>query len=297
MVGFGLVDVIRAHPEAFRIDATPESTNTSTWQIRILPEVLHAFPFGVPEDSLEALAEADSGLPPRIERPLTAEESLQAFRIEVVHSLHRRGGTAALNDLGQEPRVNLYRPTIMGERKKLLEPIRVFGENFAVEDKGHGNFDLHLLSYDVSDVSMLSHYIHQATERSRFDAEKGEKGKGSVWYEKGKGWFIKGKGKCFGMDDFKGKGGGEWVWVQHEPAEIPLGIQARSRNLKGNGPPKPSMSPAMAAKGGLHAPTPRPSFAGSRGGIGGGAPEGFVGSIWANQGTTSGGGMRPAMWW
>lgn len=204
-VTFGIVDVLKKQDQVFELEMGGQ-TNTSTWMVRLQEHAVGTNPFGMSADQATA-EEALAILPTRIDEPTSMEEAFQALRIEVIHALFRRGGIAQLNEIGQEPRVNKFRSgTTFAIKKKLIEPVQIFPDNFHVEDKGNGNFEIHLVSTDVTERAMITKYL--STVKS--DGKGKGKEERIMWY-KGKGkpgpapWSF-GKGKIDKGD------GGIWVW-------------------------------------------------------------------------------------
>ena len=120
-----LCDILEAHPEWFVVVRCDE-----------LPSKWHADLSGGAADVLGALDEDEQPgaevLPAPIDEPQSRDEALQAIRIEVIRSLHKRGGTAQMNDIGQEPHINRHRQQWLKDIR-FLDLIQKFPGNFAVE--------------------------------------------------------------------------------------------------------------------------------------------------------------------
>jgi hypothetical protein len=162
-----LCDILEAHPEWFVVVRCDE-----------LPSKWHADLSGGAADVLGALDEDEQPgaevLPAPLDEPQSRDEALQAIRIEVIRSLHKRGGTAQMNDIGQEPHINRHRQQWLKDTR-FLDLIQKFPGNFVVEAQGHGNFLVELISMDCNE-SVSPGPLPKKRENLR-DREKG-KGKG-----------------------------------------------------------------------------------------------------------------------
>jgi len=163
-----IVDIIKRHADLFEVDETVSSY--VNWKVRVLPDAEEKLP---PIEDEESFTAARSLLPERILDPGSLEETMQALRIEAIHALFSRGMKAMLNDVGQVPAIIEHRKRLstLGKSGNLLELMRVFPENFGVEDQGHGNFMLELLDPDVTDMDRITEYVG-------LPESKREKGKG-----------------------------------------------------------------------------------------------------------------------
>jgi len=124
------------------------------------------------ETWFDVLTEADLMLPEKLTEPRSQSDKMQALRIELVHVLHKRGGQAQLNELGQDQTVQRVK-TGLPKALKLIEFIRTFPSNFNITASVGGLMDVTLITPDVYDRSMIESQIERvraATERFR---EKG----------------------------------------------------------------------------------------------------------------------------
>lgn len=187
-----LSEIIDANSDLFDVDKA--DTAQGKWLIKLNEGAV---------EKVGAEAPDTSDLPEPIEESHDKAEALQAVRIEMIHALSKRGGSAQLNDIGQEPNLNGHRMKWF-KKAKFVDIVHMFPTNFTATDQGHGNFMIELLSTDVSDDG-------EPTMKEKILASGGGKGKG-----KGKGggfpWFGGGMdpmqmASMMGM--MKGKGGGK----------------------------------------------------------------------------------------
>eukprot|EP00929_Paragymnodinium_shiwhaense_P025363 TRINITY_DN1535_c1_g1_i1.p1 TRINITY_DN1535_c1_g1~~TRINITY_DN1535_c1_g1_i1.p1 ORF type:complete len:668 (+),score=120.52 TRINITY_DN1535_c1_g1_i1:48-2051(+) len=118
------------------------------------------------EEAAEIVDMNEAMLPERIESPKNLKDKHQALRIELIHALHRRGGRVAIQELGQEIRVQ-EKKKMLHQGKKLIDLVRLWPDNFKlsqVHDEASGNTMVDLLSQDVNDQSMIDHAIRKTTE-------------------------------------------------------------------------------------------------------------------------------------
>mmetsp|Transcript_67472 Transcript_67472/g.135479 ORF Transcript_67472/g.135479 Transcript_67472/m.135479 type:complete len:366 (-) Transcript_67472:62-1159(-) len=185
-----LVDLIKRHVEIFEL--IPETGNvTGGWVVKLMPGAADHLPDRTYARDVAAASQVDQGLPPRIEEPVGMDQMLQALRIEVLHACHKRGMQAMLHDLGQEPKILKHKNGPGLHSRKLLELIKIFPQNFSVEDKGNGNFSIELISLDVDDISMIPEFMARSSQEPAGEGKGKAQGKGG----KGKG----GKGKAMAM--------------------------------------------------------------------------------------------------
>jgi len=240
-----LVDILRRHEDVFELTTTEGGGH----QVHLQPGAMAACPGEAPIAPPMLSCES---LPPLLENIETAEERFQALRINVVHSLFKRGGKAVLHDLGQDPKIVELRKQILNGRS-LLQFIKVFPFNFGIEDMGNGNFTIDLSSLDVSETSM----IKDAAEEFATEFVRGLKGTG-----KGKGGKNDGrckfavnpmlvmamKGKFQEMKGGKGQEEGEMQeWSNGGKGKEKGEMQEWSKGGKGKEKASPSSSMAAAA--------------------------------------------------
>merc|ERR1719401_820037 len=178
-------------------------------------------------------------LPELDEFPSTPEEKLQAFRVVIMHELFKRGSKANLHDLGQEAKIVEMRKELLGGRP-LLQFVKIFDENFFIEDLGHGAFRIELLSLDVTDTSAVEAWAAQQRAGGKFAGQVSEQGKGKA------GLYVADQGKCKG----KGKGKAAPVPSAAPSLQWPAAqAAARSTAFEGSGWPSGPSSGASGAGG------------------------------------------------
>jgi len=108
----------------------------------------------------EQVNEAELLLPERIENPRGTKDRVQALRIELIYALQRRGGKTAIQELGQEPRVQKTKAELRSTRK-LVDWVRIFPNNFKImPEKTDGNIMVEMCSADVGDTSMIDRALN-----------------------------------------------------------------------------------------------------------------------------------------
>lgn len=100
----------------------------------------------------------------RIDDPKDARERLQALRIELLIALTRRGGRAAIQELGQEPRLQHYRQTC-GKDTPIREFAKMFPDNLCVAVEAYGQV-IEVLSVDIEDMSWVDDALAASHSRS-----------------------------------------------------------------------------------------------------------------------------------
>lgn len=166
-----LIDILRYHENVFEL--VPDSA-IGGFLVNLQPGAGAALPDA--ETFFDELKEADLALPERIEEPRSQSQRMQALRIELCHVLHKRGSKAALNELGQDQKVQKVK-TGLPKTLKLIEFIRMFPQNFSITTGAGGLMDVTLDSADVFDQSMIERNIQRAQQMTQQFRDKG-KGKG-----------------------------------------------------------------------------------------------------------------------
>ncbi|CAK0907085.1 unnamed protein product, partial [Prorocentrum cordatum] len=95
----------------------------------------------------------------RIKDPCTVREKVQALRIELIYALSRRGGKTAIQDLGQEPRVQKAKQGAQVGQKKLVDWLKLYPDNFALTCNDGAQMIVELASVDASDMSMIDRLL------------------------------------------------------------------------------------------------------------------------------------------
>jgi len=150
-----LGDILKRYEEVFEVIVD----STRGMLARLQPGAQVALP-DAEEALATAISEAELMLPERIRSPMNVKDRMQALRIEIVHALHRRGGHASPQDLGQEHRVQKYKANI-AQAKKLIDFIKLFPSNFEITYDAQQQASLTLISFDVNDSSMIDMSIQR----------------------------------------------------------------------------------------------------------------------------------------
>lgn len=166
-----LIDILRFHENVFEL--VPDS-GIGGFLVNLQPGAGAGLPDA--DTFFEELNEQSLMLPERIDEPRSQSQRMQALRIELVHVVHKRGGKAALNELGQDQRVQKVK-TGLPKTLKLIEFIRMFPANFAITSNLTGLMDITLDSPDCYDQSMIERNILRAQQQTQAFRDKG-KGKG-----------------------------------------------------------------------------------------------------------------------
>lgn len=139
-----LLDILERHEDVFEVfeDGT----------VQLQPGAEAALPDA--DEYLEAELNDNSVLlPERMEDPKTVREKIQALRIEILYSLNRRGTKTALQELGQEPRVQHLRQGLP-QAQRLGDFVKLFPQNFTVTTE-NGIKIIEIASYEVNDTAMV----------------------------------------------------------------------------------------------------------------------------------------------
>ncbi|CAE8692901.1 unnamed protein product, partial [Polarella glacialis] len=163
-----LLDILKAYEDVF--DMVPDSASGG-WQVKLRPNAKAALPGA---EFLDASQDLSLTLPDRIENPRSQFDKLQSLRIELLHALSRRGNRVALQELGQEPRVQQRKQGIH-QAKKLIEFIRLFPGNFRV-DTEESNMIIEVTSAIVADQSMIDKAIARFQQEQDRDRRSGGAG-------------------------------------------------------------------------------------------------------------------------
>jgi len=144
-----LGDILKRYEEVFEVIFD----STRGCVARLQPGAQMALP-DAEEALAAAISEAELMLPERIRSPTNVRDRMQALRIELVHALHRRGGHAAPQELGQEHRVQKVKANI-AQAKKLIDFVKLFPTNFDITYDEKKEATLTLISFDCNDSSMI----------------------------------------------------------------------------------------------------------------------------------------------
>lgn len=111
-------------------------------------------------EEIQESTRSDQELPERIHSPGSAKERMQALRIEIIHALHRRGGKAEAQGLGQDHLVQQCKERIY-QARKLSDFLRIFPKNFGLTTSDAGGFIVELLEAGVADQTMIENSIQR----------------------------------------------------------------------------------------------------------------------------------------
>jgi len=194
-----LLDILKEYEAVFEITIAPQAAGGM--YVKLQPGAEAALPDA--DKRVEQVSEEDF-LPERIENPRIMLDKVQALRIELLHALHRRGGKCAIQELGQEPRLQ-EKKKLVHQAKKLVDWVKVFPENFLVESDGQ-QMVVEILSKDVSDTRMIDRAIGRASRDDDY-RDRGDRG-GSSNNFKNSGRDGGGGGRDHGgRDSGRGDGG------------------------------------------------------------------------------------------
>lgn len=161
-----VIDILMRYEHVFDVTMDPEKGG---YKVNLQPGAAAALP-DVDEFLNVLPTDADLQLPDRIPNPRGAKEKMQALRIEIVHALHRRGGRANPQDLGQEHRVQKRKEGI-SQAKKMSDFIKLFPGNFMVGVDEHNQQIVEIKSYDVYDTSMIEYSVSK--QQQMYDTRTG----------------------------------------------------------------------------------------------------------------------------
>jgi len=143
-----LVEFLKQFEDVFEVD---ESMPGPGVKVRLQPGAQAALPGA--EEMLEVqLQESMLNLPERIEDAQTVKQKMQALRIEIVHTVAKRGG-CSLQDIGQDPRVQRAKQAY-GTQKKLIDFLKIYTFNFAITIEA-GTTMVKVTSTDCADQRMV----------------------------------------------------------------------------------------------------------------------------------------------
>jgi len=163
-----LLDILKQHEDIFELQSDGLSGG---WTVKPVAGALAALP------GAAAVSEQTLMLPDRIENPIGTKEKMQALRIELLHALSRRGNRVALQELGQEARVQ-QRKQGLHQARKLVDFIRIFPENFRVSSD-ETQMIVETASTNVADQTMIELSIQRSQQAMQKFHEKGGKGFGN----------------------------------------------------------------------------------------------------------------------
>mmetsp|Transcript_8373 Transcript_8373/g.18654 ORF Transcript_8373/g.18654 Transcript_8373/m.18654 type:complete len:486 (+) Transcript_8373:121-1578(+) len=173
-----ILDTINRHPDMFMIYKNPTGGYYVDLREGALLEIYE------PEELLAKL-ELQALLPEKIEHPVTIKDKYQAFRVEAIHAIHKRGGTCAVAGLGQEPGVHRHKCTISKEAK-MLDMLQLFPQNFSfTPDESKGGMMVTLENYNISDTIRLDAKIQSLMSVGGKGGGKGGSKGGSKGSSKG----------------------------------------------------------------------------------------------------------------
>mmetsp|Transcript_117900 Transcript_117900/g.294075 ORF Transcript_117900/g.294075 Transcript_117900/m.294075 type:complete len:518 (+) Transcript_117900:2-1555(+) len=156
-----LLDILKEYEDVFEL--TPSASAAGGMIVRLQPGAEAALPDA--ESRAEQVNDESLMLPDRIENPRTMVEKVQAFRIELLHALQRRGGKCAIQELGQEPRLQ-EKKKLLHQAKKLVDWVKIFPSNFLLFSDGQ-QMVVEVLSADVSETRMIDRAIGRREEQER----------------------------------------------------------------------------------------------------------------------------------
>lgn len=157
-----LLDILKEYEDVFEL--TPSSTAAGGMIVSLQPGAAAALPDA--ESRAEHVSNEFLELPERIENPKNAIEKAQALRIELVHALTRRGGKCAIQELGQEPRVQ-EKKKVVHQAKKLLDWVKAFPGNFQLTPDGQ-NMIVDLASPNCDDLKVIEKLVGRRDEHLNY---------------------------------------------------------------------------------------------------------------------------------
>lgn len=154
-----LLDILKEYENVFELTAATGVTGGMA--VKLQPGAEAALPDA--DSAAELVNEAELLLPERIENPKGMRDRIQALRIELLYALQRRGGKTAIQELGQEPRVQKVKGEIK-HQKKLIDWVKIFPDNFKLTVGTSGTTDGQMIieigSTDAYDMSMIDKTIN-----------------------------------------------------------------------------------------------------------------------------------------
>mmetsp|Transcript_71472 Transcript_71472/g.149405 ORF Transcript_71472/g.149405 Transcript_71472/m.149405 type:complete len:566 (+) Transcript_71472:172-1869(+) len=171
-----LLDILKEYDKIFELTTSTDVAGGII--VKLHPGAHAALPDA--ENCADEVTEEMLLLPERIEQPKSQVEKVQALRIELIHALHRRGGKVAIQELGQEPRLQEKKKlvTVRGSQsRKLVDWVKVFPENFELSPD-NGNVIVELKSAACHDVRMIERALGKKEEPDKQrDVASSRKGK------------------------------------------------------------------------------------------------------------------------
>jgi len=170
-----LLDILKFYEDVFEL--TPDGV-TGGYVVKLHPGAEAALPDAETFFGGE-IEESDLMLPERLEDPRSLKEKMQALRVELIHALHRRGRKVALQELGQEPKVQQSK-SLLHKAQKLIDFIKLFPDNFAMINDD-ASMIIELVSMDVYDQSMIdASLLKNSMSMSMASKFKGGKGRSAL---------------------------------------------------------------------------------------------------------------------
>lgn len=154
-----LLDILREYEDVFEL--TPSAAAAGGMLVRLQPGAEAALPDA--DTRADEVSDDALLLPERIDNPRSSIEKVQALRIELLHAVHRRGGKCAIQELGQEPRLQ-EKKKLVHQAKKLVDWVKVFPDNFEITSDGQQNI-VELVSTDVKDMRVIEKIIRRDDDR------------------------------------------------------------------------------------------------------------------------------------
>jgi len=163
-----LLDIIKEYENVFEL--LPATGVTGGMMVNLQPGAGAALPDA--DIVAEQVNEAELMLPERIDDPRGTKEKIQALRIELLYALQRRGGSTAIQELGQEPRVQKVKSGLHAA-KKLIDWIRIFPDNFKVTAVDNAQMIVEINSTEVNDQSMIDRTLFRSEQDRMGSYSKG----------------------------------------------------------------------------------------------------------------------------
>merc|ERR1740121_866436 len=116
-------------------------------------------------------------LPARVEEINSHTGRIQALRIDVMHCLHKQGGWAYLQDMGQDPKINTHKKAINFVKDFSLLSLLKALPNFNVDQTEPDKISIELIDYSVEDDSAVVEYVKEHAKGGGRGADGKGKGK------------------------------------------------------------------------------------------------------------------------
>jgi len=153
-----LLDILKAYEDVFEL--IPSEAAAGGMIVKLQPGAEAALPDA--ETRAEEVRDEMLTLPDRIDNPKNSVDKVQALRIELLHALKRRGGKCAIQELGQEPRLQ-EKKKLLHQAKKLVDWVKIFPNNFLLTSDGQ-QMVVEVISADVSDTKMIERAVGRPPE-------------------------------------------------------------------------------------------------------------------------------------